>query len=131
MVLLNKSYKGYAAGSIAKFTTSEEAALVAQGIAQVSAGPVTPGAVTANAVQGQVGLTAATASVVVTNALVDASSVIYAVINQAAADATALYVARIVPAAGSFTIYTNAVAAVALPIDWTILNPTGLTPSAH
>ncbi len=131
MILLNRAYKGALASTIIQLQTSEEAALVAQGIASVSTGPVTSGAVTLNNLQGRAAITAAAGSVTVTNSMVDASSVIYATINQAAADGTALYVARVVPAAGSFTIYTNAVAAVALPIDWAVLNPSGVFSGQH
>jgi hypothetical protein len=59
MILLGKSYAGYAAGTIVQLATQEEAALVAQGLASTSAGPVTPGAVTTTKTMGRVGIAAA------------------------------------------------------------------------
>ena len=42
MILLGKSYAGYAAGTIVQLATQEEAALVAQGLASTSAGKAKP-----------------------------------------------------------------------------------------
>lgn len=130
-VLINKTYKGVPAGNIAQFVTSEETALKAQGLASTTALDVTAGAATQNSVQGRCAVAAAATSVVITNSQVDASTRIHAVISQAAADATALYVARVVPAAGSFTIYVNAAATADTFIDWVIVNPIGLTSGTH
>ncbi len=129
MILLNRSYAGYAAGTIVQLPTNVEAALIAQGLGSNSAGPVTPGAVTTTANQGRVGIAAGSSSVVVTNPNVTAESRIFAVVAQAAADGTLLRVERIVPAAGSFTIYGTANATAAVAIDWAIFGPQGgLTP---
>lgn len=125
MVLLSRSYAGYAAGTIVQLSTNEEAALVAQGLATSSAGPVTTGAVTTTKTNGRVAIAAGSSSVVVTNPMVDANSKIYAVINQAAADTTLLRVERIVPAAGSFTIFGTANATATTVIDWALLNLSG------
>jgi len=125
MILLNRAYAGYAAGKIVQFPTNVEAALIAQGIGVTSAGPVTPGAVTTSASQGRVGIAAGAASVVITNANITAESRISAYISDASADGTALYVTRIVPAAGSVTIYVNANATAAISIDWAIINAQG------
>lgn len=121
MILLSKTYKGYASGTIVQLPTQEEAALIAQGFATTSAGPVTTGAVTTTATSGRVAIAAGASSLVVTNPNVDANSKIFAVVNQAAADATLLRVERIVPAAGSFTIYGTANATAATTIDWMLL----------
>jgi hypothetical protein len=59
--------------------------------------------------------------VVITNSLVNASSKIFSVIAQATADTTATFVARIVPAAGSFTIFVNAAATATVLLDWSII----------
>ncbi len=128
MITLYKSYKGYASGTVVQLQSSEEAALIASGQA-VDAGTTAPttGAVVANAVQGRVGIAAGASSVVVTNSLVDASSKIFAVVAQAAADGTLLRVERVVPAAGSFTIYGTANATATTVIDWLLLNPSGVT----
>lgn len=131
MILLNKSYAGYAAGTVVQLSTNEEAALIAQGLATSSAGPVTAGPVTTTKTAGRVGIAAAASSVTVTHAQVDANSKIYAVINQAAADTTLLYVARIVPAAGSFTIYGNAAATAQVTIDWELAVISGDTPPVN
>jgi hypothetical protein len=127
MVLLGRAYKGYAAGTIVQLSTNEEAALIAQGLATTSAGPVTTGAVTTSATSGRVAIAAGASSVVVTNANVDANSKIFAVVNQAAADGTLLRVERIVPAAGSFTIFGTANATATTVIDWILLEVSGLT----
>jgi hypothetical protein len=125
MVLLGRSYAGYAAGTIVQLPTNVEAALIAQGLATTSAGPVTPGAVTTSASQGRVGIAAGQSSVVVTNASITAESKVFAAVAQAAADGTLLRVERILCAAGSFTIYGTANATAAVAIDWAILGPQG------
>jgi hypothetical protein len=125
MVLLGRSYAGYAAGTIVQLPTNVEAALIAQGLATTSAGPVTPGAVTTSASQGRVGIAAGQSSVVVTNPSITAESKVFAVVAQAAADGTLLRVERVLCAAGSFTIYGTANATAAVAIDWAILGPQG------
>lgn len=128
MILLSRDYKGYLAGSIVQLQTSEEAALVAQNYATVSASATTTtGAATANVVQGRATIAAGASSVVITNSLVDATSKVYAVVAQAAADVSLLRVERILCAAGSFTIYGTAAATASTAIDWVILNPSGMT----
>lgn len=127
MILLNRAYKGYLSGTIVQLPTSEEAALIAQGLASTSAGPVTGGAVTANLNQGRAGVAIGAASVVITNNQVTAESKVFAVVAQAAADGTALRVERIVCAAGSFTIYVTAAATALTSVDWVLFAPTGLS----
>ena len=128
MITLIRSYKGYLAGTVVQLQSSEEAALIAQGMA-TDAGTTAPttGAVTANTIQGRVGIAAGASSVVVTNPLVDATSKIFAVVAQAAADGTLLRVDRVVPAAGSFTIYGNTNATATTVIDWVLMSPSGMT----
>lgn len=121
MILLNRAYKGYAAGTIVQLATQEESALIAQGLASTSAGPVTPGAVTTNAVHGRVGIAAAGTSVVITNPAFTTESKFIAYLSNAAADGTALYVTRITPANGSVTFTLNAAATAAVAIDWALL----------
>jgi hypothetical protein len=127
MILLNRAYKGALTGAIVQLSTSEEAALIAQGLAVTSAGPVTGGAVTLNNQQGRAGVAIGAASVVVTNSMVTAESKVFAVVAQAAADGTALRVERIVCAAGSFTIYVTAAATALTSVDWVVMLPSGLT----
>jgi hypothetical protein len=128
-VLLSRAYGGYAAGQTIQVPTSLENAIVANGagtVASTSASAaVTTGALSTNLPAGRCTIAASSSSVVVTNPLVDVNSKIYAVINQAAADGTLLRVERIVPAAGSFTIYGTANATAAVSIDWAILGPYG------
>lgn len=124
-VLLGRSYAGYASGTIVELPTSTEATLIAAGQATNSAGPPTPGAVTTTANSGCVTIAAGLSSLVVTHASVSVQSQIFAAVNQAAADGTLLRVERIVPAAGSFTIYGTAAATAATLIKWAILNPNG------
>lgn len=124
-ILLGKNYAGYQAGTIVELPASTEAALIGSGQAQLSAGPATAGAVSTTANSGSVTFAAAAASLVVTNPNVTIQSIIYAVVAQAAADATALRVERVVPGAGFFTIYVTAAATAATIVDWAIINPNG------
>ena len=104
-VTLLRPYNGSAAGQTAEFSQELEAALIAQGIAvAATANTSSSGAVTQNTYSGLVTVPIGSSSVVVTNNLVNANSVVFAVVAQAAADGTLLRVERVVPAAGSFTI---------------------------
>jgi hypothetical protein len=125
MILLGRSYGGYVAGTIVQLSTNVEASLIAQGLATTSAGPVTPGAVTTNQPAGRVGIAAAGASVVITNPAFTTESKFSAVLSNAAADVSALYITRITPAAGSVTITLNAAATAAVAVDWALLGPYG------
>jgi hypothetical protein len=128
-VLLSRAYGGYTSGQTVQVPTSLENAVVAAGagtVASTSASAaVTTGALSTSLPAGRVSIAAGSSSVVVTNPLVDVNSKIYAVINQAAADGTLLRVERIVPGAGSFTIYGTANATATTVIDWAILGPYG------
>jgi hypothetical protein len=128
-VLLARPYGGYTAGQTIQVPTSIENAIIANNIGSVVAttasAAVTTGALSTSLPAGRCTIAAASSSVVVTNPLVDVNSKIFAVINQAAADGTLLRVERIVPAAGSFTIYGTANATAAVSIDWAILGPYG------
>lgn len=131
MTVLLSSQRGYgafAAGTIVTLPASTESALVAQNLATVSTAVPTTGAVTSNEFQGRVAFAAAASSLVVTNPNVNISSKVTARINQASADSTMTSIARVVPAAGSFTIYANAAATATTVVDWDI-NSYGLTPN--
>lgn len=125
MILLSRSYAGYAAGTIVQLATNVEAALIAQGLATTSSGPVTPGAVSTTALAGRAGIAAAGTSVVVSNPAFNAESKFSAYLSNAAADGTALYVTRITPAAGQVTFTLNAAATAAVAVDWALLGPYG------
>lgn len=130
--LLIRPYAGYSVGQTIQLPTLTENALIAQGIATLVAttasAATTQGAVTTLLPAGRATIAIGASSVVITNAGVDVNSKIFAVINQAAADGTLLRVERIVPAAGSFTIYGTANATAATVVDWAILPPfQGLT----
>lgn len=131
MILLNsaRSYAGYLGGTIVQLQTSEEAALVAQGLATTSAGPVTPGAVTTSKTNGRVGIAAAGASVVITNPAFDANSKFVAYLSNSGADGTATSITRVTPAAGSVTFTLNAAATAAVAIDWALLLLGGESPT--
>lgn len=131
MILLSsqRGYAGYAASTIVQLQTSTEAALVAQGLATVSAGPVTPGAVSTTQTAGRVGIAAAGTSVVVSNPGFTTESKFAACLSNAAADGTALYITRITPAAGTVTFTLNAAATAAVAIDWMQLLQSGETPT--
>lgn len=126
-ILLNRTYAGIPAGSVVKLSTALENALIAQNLAATSAAALTTGALTVNLSQGSASIPIGSSSVVITNSLVDANSKVYAVVAQAAADATLLRVERVVCANGSFTVYGTANATAAVTIDWSILNPDGQT----
>lgn len=117
-VLLGRAYAGRDAGAVASFTTSIEAALIAQGLAATSAAALTTGAYTQNLPSGRISVAIGSSSVVITNNLVDVNTKIFAVVAQAAADGTLLRVERVVAAAGSFTVYGTANATAATTIDW-------------
>jgi hypothetical protein len=125
MILLSRSYAGYAAGTIVQLPTNVEVALIAQGLASNSAGPVTAGNVSTTAFMGRAGILAAGTQVVVSNPAFDAQSKFTAFLSNAAADGTALYITRIVPAAGQVTFILNAAATAAVAIDWALLGPQG------
>jgi hypothetical protein len=129
-VTLNRPYFGYASGTVVTLpSASEEAALIAQGGAVTAAvANTTTGAVTANLISGTAAFAIGAASLVITNALVDANSVINAYVSQAAADGTLLRVERIVAAAGSFTIYGTAAATAVTLVKWYVEVPGGLKP---
>lgn len=130
-VLLARPYAGYSAGQTIQVPTALENSITSTtaGIGSVAAttaaAAVTTGALSTNLPTGRVTVPIGASSVVVTNPLVDVNSKIWAVVNQAAADTTLLRVERIVPAAGSFTIYGTANATAAISIDWAILGPLG------
>jgi hypothetical protein len=125
MILLNRSYGGYAANTIVQLPTNVEAALIASGQGSNSAGPVTPGAVSTTQPMGRVGIAAAGTSVVVTNSSFTTETKFAAYLSNAAADGTALYITRITPANGSVTFTLNAAATAAVAIDWAQLGPYG------
>ena len=119
LVTLLRPYGGYSAGQTVGFTASTEAALIASGQA-TNGTTVTPGALSTNQSAGVAAIAAGANSVVITNPLVTPQSRVWAVISQVTADATALYVARVVTVQGSLTIYANANATAATQVDWSI-----------
>ena len=125
-ILLNNPYGQFASGSIVELPASTEAALVAQGLATTSAGPVTVGAYTTNQSQGTAAIAAGASSVVITSSQVTANSKVMAVVAQAAADGTLLRVERVVCAAGLFTIFGTANATATTVIDWAIIPAFGI-----
>lgn len=123
----NRSYMGALAGSTIKIQTNAETALKAQGLAQADVDAnITQGNVTLNLQTGTAVAAIGAASVVITNSLVDANTKVIAYVSQAAADGTFLRVERVVPAAGSFTIYGTAAATAATQIDWYVVLPAGM-----
>lgn len=126
-VTLNRAYMGLLSGSTVNLPTNVENALIAQGLASSAlAANITPGPYTYNGNGGRAGIPAGSNSVTITNALVDANSKIYATVAQATADTGFVRVERVVPAAGSFTIYGTGNAAATTLVDWGITNNLGL-----
>lgn len=124
-----RGYGAYPAGAIVTLHPSTEAALITQNLATNSAGAITPGAQSSNEFSGRCAVAIGASSVVITNPNVSPQSKVSAVVNQAAADATLLRVERVVPAAGSFTIFGTANATAATVIDWWLVLDSGETPN--
>lgn len=81
----------------------------------------TPGAATINTNRGRVAFAAAASTVVVTNSLVTASSMVIAVLR--AADGSLTQILRVTPGAGSFTITANAASTgTAAQADFLVVN---------
>ena len=80
----------------------------------------TPGNVTNSSPRGRVAIAAGASSVVVTSALVTAASTVFATVSSI--DGTLLAINRVVPAAGSFTIYGDAAATAATKVDFIVVN---------
>lgn len=117
MILLSRPYAGYLAGTIVQLSTQAEAALIAQGFATTSAGPVTPGNVTTTEVAGRVGIAAAGTAVVITNPRFTTESKFSINLSNIAGDSTATSV-RVTPANGSVTFTLNAASTGVVAIDW-------------
>jgi hypothetical protein len=118
-ILLNRAYAQYAQGQTVTLTSEVEAALISQGYATTAAATATTtGPVTTSAYEGLASIPIGSSSVVITNPNVDANTFVSAVVCQAAADATLLRVERVLPAAGSFTIYGTANATAATLVRW-------------
>lgn len=127
-VLLNRAYNGYASGTVVNLPTNIESSLIAQGLATASTvASTTTGNVTANVPTGICAIAAGSSSITITNSLVDANSLVWAAVRQASADGTLLRVERVLPAAGSFTIYGTANATATTLISWAIINDYGQT----
>jgi hypothetical protein len=124
MITLIRAYSGYAAGTIVQLSTQAEAALIAQGLATTSAGPVTAGNVTTTEVAGRLGIAAAGTAVVLTNPRITTESKFVAYFSNVAGDATATSF-RITPAAGSVTFTLNAASTGIVAIDWALLMISG------
>ena len=124
----NRGYGAFPAGATVSLPASTEAALIQQNLAVAASGNVSTGAITSNEFAGRAAFAAGTASLVVTNPNVNANSRVNARINIATADGTLTGPLRIVPSAGSFTVYGNANATGVVPFDWDIIS-TGLTPN--
>lgn len=80
----------------------------------------TPGAATINKPEGQVAIAAGAASVVVTNSLVAATSVVLCSLQTV--DGTLTTLLTVVPGAGSFTIAGNANATAATKVGFVVFN---------
>lgn len=137
MVLLTKAYGGYAAATIVQLQTVTEAALIAQGLATMSAGPVTNGTqaatvytTTTNMEMGRAAGAAAATVITVANASFTAESRFMAALSNAAADATATFITRIIPAVGSVQFVLNAAATGAVSVDWVRIMVSGETQTA-
>lgn len=123
-VTLNRAYEGYLTNTVVNLPTNIETALIAQGLAAAATrANTTTGAVTYNGMQGTCAIAAGSSSIVITTNKVDANSIVVAYVSQAAADGTLLRVERILPAAGSFTIYGTANATATTLISWAIISP--------
>lgn len=116
----SKGYAGYAAGTIVQLQTVTEAALIAQGAATTSTGPVTPGNVSTTMPFGRVGVSAAGTAVTVTNPAFTTESKFLAYLSNVTGDGTTSSV-RVTPGAGIVTFTLNAAATAAVAIDWALV----------
>jgi hypothetical protein len=122
-ITLTRAYGNIASGTTVTLPDSTEAALITQGYGTTAAATATStGAQTIAALSGKAAIAAGASSVVITNSLVTAGSKVVAYVAQATADTTLLRVERVVPAAGSFTIYGTANATATTLIDWIVFN---------
>lgn len=130
-VSLTRAYAGSAAGTVLTLPASTEAALIAQGLATAStAASTSTGAQTINAMSGIAAIPAGASSVVITSDKVTANSVVLAQVAQSTADGTLLRVERVVPAAGSFTVFGTANATATTLVQWVVINPSTLPVNA-
>ncbi len=81
----------------------------------------TPGNATANALRGQAAFAAGSNACIITDSQVKPTSTIVPVLD-ATADATLTQILRVVPAAGSFTVYGNANATGNPTFTWLVVN---------
>jgi len=78
----------------------------------------TPGNTTFNTGRGRLAIAAGASSVVLTNSqIISANTSVYAIINQASADATLTHIQRVLTAANTATIYGNAAATGNVIVD--------------
>lgn len=107
----------------------QDARFQAAGVSMLQAAPVaaftdasgTPGAATINTARGRVAFAAGVATVVVTNSLVTATSMVIATLR--APDTGLTSILRVLPAAGSFTITANAASTgTAAQADFLVIN---------
>ena len=125
-IQLQRDYMGYKAGTVAWFDKPTEEALVAQGFGTASSAASTAGAQTPVVQRtGRATIAAGQGSVVINHPEATAHSVIAAAVLGAVADGTLTGIARVVPAAGAFTIYGNANATGAVEISWEMTNLAG------
>jgi len=127
-VLLSRGYQGYLAGTVVNLPTSIESSLIAQNMATAAlVANTTTGPVTANVPSGICAIAIGQSSIVITNNLVDANTMVWAAVRQASADGTLLRIERVLPANGSFTIYGTGNAAAVVLVSWAIVGATGLS----
>lgn len=81
----------------------------------------TPGANTADTTSGKCKIASGASSVVITNANVNANTIVEPIVNQASEDAT-LTRLRYTCTSGSFTIFGNASATADVQVSWSIKN---------
>lgn len=124
-VTLLRPYGGYQAGQVVELPASTEAAIVASGGGTTNAGPASVAPITCQQNQGAVGIAAGQISAVITNPLITPQSIVIAYVSQTTADGTLLRIDRVVPAAGSVTIFGNAAATATVNVDWAIVGSIG------
>lgn len=130
-VALNRAYQGFPAGTVVDLDAVTESALVQQGIASQSSAAITAGAQAPTNVpspwlpvaSGYAAVAAGVSTVVITIPGVTAQHKAWAVINQAAADATLTSIVRVQTATGAggvgtVTIVGNANATAATRVAY-------------
>jgi hypothetical protein len=115
-------YLGHAPGTVQQYRSDTEAGLILSNRAVNASGPVTAGNQTTQQNQGRAAIAAGQSSVTISCPQIDVGSVVFACVNQAAADTTLTSIVRVVTAQGSVTLHGNAAATAVTQVMWALVD---------